>query len=151
MKQVTIYAWGRSNHTRWQGKFRVALECQGYYKYLSDTLENVTTDQCTLTGIIAAVHLIHEPCALTIITSARVSFGNFSRLRGSNKELKGLLIRLIRAKKCRARAVVWDDEDLPLRNKLKELEQRAVPVTPVDVAAHYGVPRTKQLTLFGAK
>ena len=151
MKQVTIYAWGRSNHPRWQGKFRVALECQGYYKYLSDTLENVTTDQCTLTGIIAAVHLIHEPCELIIVTSARVSFGNFSRLRGSNKELKGLLIRLIRAKKCCARAVVWDDEDLPLRRKLKELEQRAVPVTPVDVAAHYGVPRAKQLTLFGAK
>ncbi len=88
---------------------------------------------------------------MTIITSARVSFGNFSRLRGNNKELKGLLIRLIRAKKCRARAVVWDDEDLPLRNKLKELEQQAVPVTPVDVAAHYGVPRAKQLTLFDAK
>ena len=118
---------------------------------MSDTLENVTTDQCTLTGIIAAVHLIHEPCALTIITSARVSFGNFSRLRGNNKELKGLLIRLIRAKKCRARAVVWDNEDLPLRGKLKELEPRAVRVTPVGVAAHYGVPRATQLTLFGAK
>ncbi len=129
----------------------MALECQGSYKYLSDELENVTTDQCTLTGIIAAVHLIQEPCSLTIVTSARVSFGNFSRLRGNNKELKGLLIRLIRTKKCRARAVVWDDEDVSFRNKLKELEQRAVRVTPVGVAAHYGVPRATQLMLFGNK
>jgi hypothetical protein len=128
----------------------VALECQGSCKHLSDELENATTDQCTLTGIIAAVHLIQEPCALTIVTPARVSFGNFSRLRGNNKELKGLLIRLIRAKKCCARAVVWSDEDVPLRSKLKEIEQRAVRVTPVDVAAHYGVPRATQLTFFGS-
>ena len=151
MKQVTIYAWGRSNHTQWQGKFKVALECQGHYKYLSDTLENVTTDQCTLTGIIAAVHLIREPCTLTIVTSARVSFGNFTRLRGSNKELKGLLIRLIRAKQCHARAAVWDDQDVPLRSKLREIAQQAVQVDPVDVAAYYGVPRATQLALFGNK
>ena len=148
MKQVSIYAWGRSSHTTWEGKFWVALECQGQYKYLSGTLKDVTTDQCVLTGILEAVHLLQQPCALTITTASPVSFGNFTTLKGRNKALKGLLIRLLRAKKCQAQAVVWDNTHQSLRQHLSSISKNAVSVPPVDVATHYGVPHTVQLSLF---
>ena len=148
MKQVSIYAWGRSNHTTWEGKFWVALECQGQYKYLSGTLKEVTTDQCVITGILEAIHLLQEPCALTITTASSISFGNFTKLKGNNKALKGLLIRLLRTKKCQASAVVWDSTHQSLRNYLLGISQKAVRVSPIDVAAYYGIPRTVQLSLF---
>ena len=148
MQQVTIYALGSSNHTTWRGRFIVILACEGRYKSIVGSLEEATTDQCTLTGIIEAVHLINTSCALTIVTSSPIAFGGFTNIKGSNKELKGLLIRLMRAKHCRAWNQVWPHGRKDFRKKIADLQQRAVAVEPTGVLGYYGLPRTTQLSIF---
>ncbi|MEK6239123.1 MAG: hypothetical protein N2C14_30775 [Planctomycetales bacterium] len=135
MKEVTVYSSTSCDWNTREGRFFAALEYQGRYKYVTGAQSDTTADRCILTGFLEAIHLVHEPCSLTLVTAVRVSFNREGKPRGRNKKLKQLLLDMIKDKKCRFEFDEWTGGGDRLKSKLAEFAKVASVVEPADVVS----------------
>ena len=150
MKEVTIYSTASCNYPTREGRFFAALEYQGHFKYVTGVQADTTADRCILTGFLEALHLVNQPCKLTLVTATQIAFNRVGNPRGRNKELKRLLLDLVREKQCEFEFDVWIGGGERLKTKLAEIQRVATQVAPIDVVAHYAVNDTKPPGLFDA-
>ncbi|MDM8557115.1 hypothetical protein QUF75_20525 [Desulfococcaceae bacterium HSG7] len=139
MKEVTIYSSASCNWNTREGRFFAALEYQGHYKYITGIQTDTTADRCILTGFLQAVHLINEPCDLKLVTATRISFDLIGNPKGRNKELKQLLLDIMKEKQCRFEIDEWTGGGKHLKLKLSKIIKVALKAEPIDVITHYGV------------
>jgi len=123
MKNVTIYCRGSRNHDHRMGWFLAGLECDSVQKHVFSDLEDATADQCLLVGFIEAVMLIKEPCRLRLVCATEIAFTRTGQPRGRNKELKRLLLRAIKARKCEAEFDIQKGCGRAIKQKLAEIER----------------------------
>ncbi len=148
MKEVTIYSSASCDWNTREGRFFAALEYHGHYKFVSGNQSDSTADRCILIGIIEAIHLINEPCKLTIVTATRFAFNRFGKPKGSNKELKQLLLGRIKDKQCEVEFDVWPGGGDHLKSRLSEIEKVATKVEPQNVVAPNVVDQSQPAGLF---
>ncbi len=148
MKEILIYSSASCDWNTREGQFFAALEYQGKYKYLTGPQAETTADRCILTGLLEAAHLIREPCKVKLITATRLSFNRLGQPKGSNKELKQLLLDILHQKQCMFEFDVWAGRGDRLKARLCEIEEQARKVPPVDVLELYRVGDSRVPTLF---
>jgi hypothetical protein len=139
MKDVTIYSSASCDWNSREGRFFTALEYQGQFKYITGLQTETTADRCILTGFLESLHLINEPCNLILVTATRIAFNRLGNPRGRNKELKELLLKLVKDKDCEFKFDVWTGGGDRLKSKLADIQKVAKLVSPIDVVAHYRV------------
>jgi ribonuclease HI len=130
MKDVTIYTTASCDWKTRQGSFFVALRYQETFKYLCGHQTNTTADRCILVGLIEALHLLKEPCQLTLITATPLAFDRMGKPQGCNKDLKKLLLRLLDEKQCDFTFDVWHNGGHRLKATLSDIEKKANKVSP---------------------
>jgi hypothetical protein len=148
MKDVTIYSSASCDCATREGSFFAALEYQGHFKYLTGRQSDTTVDRCILMGLLQAIHLISVPCRLTLVTATQLAFNRLGDPKGQNRDLKQLLLRLGREKKCELQFELWPGGGERLKLKLAEIEQVAAHVAPIDVIAHYRTEERQTPELF---
>jgi hypothetical protein len=148
MKVVTIYSCASCDWHTQTGRFFTALEYNGHYKYVTGVQKETTADRCILAGLLEAIHLIREPCKLVIVTATRLSFNRVGDPKGRNKDLKRLLLELVKEKQCQLEFDEWIGRGDQLKGKLSEIEKLAAKVEPIDVVAQCRIHDSSPSTLF---
>ncbi len=71
MKQVTIYTDGACSGNPGPGGWGAILEYNGIEKELSGGEENTTNNRMELSGVIAALSALREPCEVSLFTDSK--------------------------------------------------------------------------------
>ena len=82
------------------------------------------------------------------MTATRISFNRVGNPKGHNKELKQLLLDIIKDKQCHLEFDEWTGGGELLKSKLSEIERVAPKVEPVDVVTQYGRDNSSPSGLF---
>jgi hypothetical protein len=122
MKQVAIYSHCRFNYQTRSGRYFAVLEYKNVIKRISGDIkgEHETPDRVVLYGLIAAVNLLKEPCALTISTCTLLRFK--TPTRSPNADLLVSLISTIAEKKCTFEYLVISKREI----NIKTLSHKAI-------------------------
>jgi hypothetical protein len=147
MKDIKIYSSASCDWSTREGRFFSALEYQERYKYITGLQTETTPDRCILVGFLEALHLINEPCKITLITATRLAFNRVGNPRGRNQELKHLILKLIAEKRCEFAFDFWRAGGDRLKAKLAEIQKTARIVEPVGVISHYAIDTNNSLSL----
>ena len=144
VKNVKIYCSGSYDPTKRVGRFFVALEYKGRFKYISGEIKNTTADRCILSGFLEALHLIKEPCALTFVTATHFSFNLRGEPKGANKDLKQLFLRMLDEKQCHFEFEEWQGRGDQLKSQISKIEKKAMKVEPSKILEVYGLSASKE-------
>lgn len=71
MKQITIYTDGACSGNPGPGGWGAILEYNGIEKELSGGEENTTNNRMELSGVIAALSALREPCEVSLFTDSK--------------------------------------------------------------------------------
>lgn len=71
MKQITIYTDGACSGNPGPGGWGAILEYNGIEKELSGGEENTTNNRMELSGVIAALSALREPCKVSLFTDSK--------------------------------------------------------------------------------